>query len=68
MTAQRPSFRDLLLTLLSIPDAMISLAQEALDTDHLAGVLGSPLKAGQNMYSDLQNRYAMKDERDYQVY
>ena len=66
MAAQRPSFRELLLTLLSNPKEVLSIPLEALDTHNLAGVLGSPLKAGENMYRDLQNRYCMEDDHDYQ--
>ena len=65
--AQRPLFRELLLTLLNIPKAILSIPQEALDTHSLAGVLGSTLKAGENMYRDLQDRYTVEDDdHDYQ--
>ena len=57
MAAQRPSFRELLLTLLDNPKVVLSIPQKALDTNHLAGVLGSPLEVGENMYQDLQDRY-----------
>ena len=60
----RPSFRELLLTLLSNPKTVLSIPQEALNTHNLAGVLGSPLEAGANMYRDLQNKYC--DNADYQ--
>jgi hypothetical protein len=40
---------------------VLSIPQEALDTHHLAGVLGSPLKAGERMYEDLQTRYIEVD-------
>ena len=67
MAAQRPAFRDLLLRLLSSPEEVLSIPPDALDTHNLAGVLGSPLKAGENMYRDLQNRYNMsEDYHDYQ--
>ena len=66
VAAERPSFRELLLTLLNIPEAILSIPQEALDTHNLAGVLGSPLEAGGNMYGELQNRYIVEDDHDYQ--
>ena len=66
MATQRPSFRELLLTLLNIPNAILSTPQEALDTHSLAGVLGSTLSAGENMYRDLQNRYMVEEDHDYQ--
>ena len=65
VAARRPSFRDILLGLLDKPDAVLSIPPEALDTHHLAGVLGSPLEAGENMYKDLQNRY-LDNNDDYQ--
>ena len=43
---------------------MLSIPQEALNTHNLAGVLGSPLEVGANMYRDLQNKYY--DNADYQ--
>ena len=66
MAAQRPSFRELLLTLLNVPNAILSIPQEALDTHSLAGVLGSTLTSGENMYRDLQERYVAEDDHDYQ--
>ena len=57
MAAQRPSFRDLLLALLDDPKVVLSIPPEALDTHSHAGVLGSPLEAGEHMYRDLQYRY-----------
>ena len=66
MAAQRPSFRELLLTLLNVPNAILSIPQEALDTHSLAGVLGSTLTSGENMYRDLQERYVVEDDHDYQ--
>ena len=41
---------------------MLSIPQEALDTHPLAGVLGSPLEAGENMYSDLHNQYSADND------
>ena len=66
MAAQRPSFRELLLTLLNVPNTILSNPQEALDTHSLAGVLGSTLTSGENMYRDLQERYVVEDDHDYQ--
>ena len=66
MAGLRPSFRELLLTLLRNPKAVLSIPQEALDTHNLAGVLGSPLDVGESMYRDLQNKYCSEDNHDYQ--
>ena len=66
MAAQRPSFRELLLTLLGNKTIILSIPRDALNTHNLAGVLGSPLEAGGNMYRDLQNKYCNEDNHDYQ--
>ena len=60
----RPEFREVLLSLLGNPEEMTSIPLEALDSHPLAGVLGSPLEAGENMYSDLQSQYYTS--HDYQ--
>ena len=57
VAANRPGFRDIFLSLLGNPEEMLSIPPEALDSHHLAGVLGSPLEAGENMYPDLHNQY-----------
>ena len=65
MAAHRPSFRKLFLTLVDSPEEVLSVPTETLGTYNLAGVLGSPLEAGQNLYRDLQDRY-LQVEVDYQ--
>ena len=55
--SERPNFRSIHLNLLENEEDVLSIPQEALDTHQLAGVLGSPLKAGERMYEDLQIRY-----------
>ena len=57
VAGSRPVFRDILLPLLDKPESVLSIPPEALDTHHLAGVLGSPLEAGENMYRDLRYTY-----------
>ena len=64
VAAHRPGFREVLLSLLGSPEEVLSIPPESLDTHPLAGVLGSPLEAGENMYSDLQNQYCI--DHDYQ--
>ena len=66
MAGQRPSFRELLLTLLGNKKVVLSIPRGALNTHNLAGVLGSPLNAGERMYRDLQNKYCNEDSHDYQ--
>ena len=56
----RPRFRELAIILTGNLQDMLSIPQEALDTHKLAGVLGSPLEAGKNMYSDLQSKHCSK--------
>ena len=57
VAANRPGFRDIFLLLLGNPEEMFYIPPEARDSHHLAGVLGSPLEAGENMYPDLHNQY-----------
>ena len=64
--SHRPSFREILLSLLGTPETVLSISREDLETHLLAGVLGSPLESGENMYCDLQNRYVGTDSDDYQ--
>ena len=61
VASNRPAFREILLTLLGSSEEVLSIPPVAVDTHHLAGVLGSPLDAGENMYQDLQYRYASRD-------
>ena len=58
VAGSRPVFREILLPLIDKPDAVLYIPPEALDTHHLAGVLGSPLEAGENMYCDLHYTYS----------
>ena len=57
IAASRPSFREIFLSLLDTPEDVLSIPPEALDTHHLAGIIGSPLEAGENMYIDLRDKY-----------
>ena len=57
---QRPKFRELLLSLLNDKDDVLAIPQKALDTHPLAGVLGSPLEAGEGMYLDLKLMFEKK--------
>ena len=56
-TSQRPSFRDIVLTLVGSEEMVLNIPEEDSSTDPLAGVLGAPLEAGENMYSELQRMY-----------
>ena len=57
VAASRPGFREIFLSLLNTPENVLSIPPKALDTHHLAGIIGSPLEAGENMYIDLRDKY-----------
>ncbi len=50
-------FRDTVLTLVGNKERVLNIPEEDSATNPLAGVLGAPLEAGENMYSQLQRRY-----------
>ena len=55
--SDRPTFRDILLELLNNEATVLHIPNEDRLTCEQAGVLGSPLEAGEDMYSDLQDTY-----------
>ena len=57
IAGSRPRFREIVIVLTGSPQDVLSIPQEALDVHRLAGVLGSDLEAGKNMYKYLQNKY-----------
>jgi hypothetical protein len=61
ITGSRPRFRELTIVLTGNPQNVLSIPQEALGAHKLAGVLGSPLEVGKNMYSDLRNKYCSEN-------
>ncbi len=69
-TELRPAFRDIVLTLVGNKERVLDIPEEDSSTNPLSVVLGAPLEAGENMYSQLQSRYidyaARKEtEEDY---
>ena len=60
----RPSFRDIVLTLVGSEEMVLNIPEEDSSTNPLAGVLGAPLEAGDKMYSQLQRRYVNYQERE----
>ena len=58
----RPTFRQLLLSLLGNDESLLMIPEEEKATHTLAAVLGSPLEAGYHMYLDDQQRYRTLDE------
>ena len=61
IAGSRPRFREIAIVLTGNPRDVLSIPQEALDAHKLAGVLGSPLEVGKNIYSDLQNKYCLEN-------
>ena len=55
-TAHRPGFRSILLTLMEKEETVLNVPSDA-GSEQLAAVLGAPLEAGFNMYSQLQTVY-----------
>ncbi|CAI8019033.1 Ephrin type-A receptor 8 (Fragment) [Geodia barretti] len=55
--AERPTFQQILLTLLGDDKALLAVPTEERASHSLAGVLGSPLEAGHSMYLNRQNSY-----------
>ena len=59
-TSQRPSFHDIVLTLVGSEEMVLNIPEKDSSTNPLAGVLGAPLEAGENMYTELQMKYTNK--------
>ena len=55
--AERPTFQQILLTLLGDDKALLAVPTEERASHSLAGVLGCPLEAGHSMYLNRQNSY-----------
>ena len=53
---QRPGFRDILMALLDDEREVLNIPTD-IGSNSLAAVLGAPLDAGFNMYTDLQTKY-----------
>lgn len=64
--SRRPAFRQLTLSLSGSKDKLLFIPSEVLSTHRLAGVLGSPLEAGKQMYTELQNQYLSDSNEDYE--
>ena len=59
--AARPTFRQVLLSLLGDDSSILAVPAEERATHSLASVLGSPLDAGHSMYLSTQHRYPTND-------
>ena len=51
------AFRDIVLTLSGNEGVVLTIPKKDSSTNPHAGVLGAPLEAGENMYSELQRKY-----------
>ena len=56
-TKERPTFNDIMLLLLQNDKTLLAIPEDALSTHPQAGVLGATLKAGEQMYMDIQSKY-----------
>lgn len=56
-TSSRIEFRDILIQMMASEEQLLEIPEDALISHELAGVLGAPVEAGQNMYIDLQQTY-----------
>ena len=64
LARNRPEFRELTIVLTGSHSTVLRIPQKDLHVHKLAGVLGSPLEAGKNMYTDLQNKHLSESEND----
>lgn len=55
---QRPCFRDVLLAILENENVVLHVPSDVTGSHPQAATLGAPLKAGLNMYGDVQRKYA----------
>ena len=57
-TQVRPEFKRILLDLVDREDLVLKVPKKDSQTHKLAGLVGGPLEAGANMYTDLQWKYS----------
>ena len=62
--SNRPGFRELTIVLTGSHLTLLHIPQKDLHAHKLAGVLGSPLEAGKNMYTDLQNKHLSESKNN----
>ena len=55
---ERPSFHDIMVSLLQPNKMLMKIPESALSSHPQAGTLGGTLKAGENMYPEMQCTYA----------
>ena len=54
---ERPSFHDVMVSLLQPNQTILKVPESALSSHSQAGTLGGPLKAGEKMYPEIQHAY-----------
>ena len=54
---RRPTFRDVLLTMLENESVVLHISSDVTDSHAQAATLGAPLEAALNMYTDVQKAY-----------
>ncbi len=59
----RPTFQILALTYSGNERMLLGIPKKDFSTHPMAGVLGAPLEAGENMYTRLQKRYRNYDNK-----
>lgn len=57
-TQARPEFKRILLDLVDREDLVLKVPKKDSASHKLAGLVGGPLEAGANMYTDLQWKYS----------
>ena len=62
---ERPSFHDVMVSLLQPNQTILKIPESALSSHPQAGSLGGSLKAGKNMYPALQHAYTNAMDNNY---
>ena len=65
VAVERPSFHDVMVSLLQPNQTILKVPESALSSHPQAGTLGGPLKAGEDMYPILQHAYTDAMDNDY---
>lgn len=58
--SKRTPFKELIFELLQPEDIILQVPETDMNTHKLAGIIGGPLEAGENMYQELQTKYLQK--------
>ena len=58
VASERPNFHEIMVSLLQPNKNILTIPETALSSHPQAGSLGGTLKAGENMYPEIQNCYS----------